>query len=120
MEHRDEAIRDVSSQDWRSMSHETAEAFVLGYRCDAARNVFYVPTRGRWEGQERRMPLNRAGFDEAAAVIQGMHDRIRKVCLKRLKQHFTAHPETIPPFREIGATVQEVMEPIEGEGPKDA
>jgi hypothetical protein len=113
MEHRDKAMRDISSRDWQSMSHESREAFVLGYRLDTERNVFYVPSDGRWKDQERRMPVNQAGFDQATVVIQEIHDHVKKASMKRLKRYFAAYPETMPSIDQVGKTMREVMEPIE-------
>lgn len=86
---------------------------MLGHRLDADHNVIYMPSDGRWEGQERRMPVNQAGFDQAAAIVQGVYFRLREASLQRLDQHFTAHPDDMPPIDQVGTTMSDVMEPIE-------
>jgi len=113
MEHRDKAVRDISSEDWRSMSRASKNAFELGYRRDAGNNIAFVPIGGPNKGQELQMPINQAGFEQAARFCQGIHLRVQKACLRRLFEQFAAHRDTIPPLDQVGGTMTEILEPTE-------
>jgi len=117
MEHRDKATRDISSHDWRSMSKDEQHTVTVGYRRDQQNNIRFVPVeKGPLVGKEQRMPINPAGFERFETMLIAAYERLKHTCLGQLEQHFLAHPDQLPSLDQVGGTLTDSMEPVEGAG----
>jgi len=115
MEHRDKATRDIDSHDWRSMSRGEQHTVTVGYRRDQENSILFVPVeKGPLVGKEQKMPMNPAGFERFETMLISAYERLRRTCLEQLEQHFLAHPDLLPPLDQVGRTLSDSMEPVEG------
>jgi hypothetical protein len=113
MTHRDQAIRDINSPDWRSMSRNAEGWHEVGYKRDNRNRIEFSAVGGPYKGQTLKMPMSHEGFLQFKNIIKQTYGHLQRSCLRTLPLQFTRQPETMPRVDQVGTLMRHSVEPAE-------
>lgn len=111
MAHRDKAVLDVNSPDWRSMSRNAEGWHEIGYKRDKRNRIEFSPVGVAFEGRTLKMPISQEGFQQFKNIIASTYDHLQRSSLDRLTRQFEDHPETMPTVDRVGTILRDSIEP---------
>ncbi len=111
--HRDKAISNINSPDWRLMSRSGDDWYEIGYQRDNRNRIRFSPVSGPLKGRTLRMPMSQEGFQRFKNIIAYTYERLERLALDRLTRQFVDRSETMPAVDQVGMLASDSIEPVE-------